>query len=392
MGCGENPNPLDSCGRSQFQCDNPCNKPPGGCDLLPTQLDAFTTQFFGNQLGKIVSGDSIAWQLPCGLDVGTAANPRLPGESLACYFLRLFEAGVTGIIGTQGAQGLPGACGQDAFTVTLQNFTQPTPQDPYVAVTTRPGFSLVPGLPVEIQGSGYYIVQDAESDGATLLQLTQPFVGAPAVIPAGSIVIASGLPGAIIKGPRGLQGPAGIQGPQGAQGPPAASATQGPPGPTIHLPSNIAGFSPLVADPQHGFPPVPNPTTLQVLTNSYAVIGTNPSNTLTFTTPDASLATYYVLFRVFSSLSNLNPAPSTTGTNSFKVTGPSGDVDGTNRSLIWVSDTRANTGEWSIIPVILVNNTGAVASWTVFGKSNISGFQIQATAFLGWCGLSWFKF
>ena len=199
--------------------------------MLPTQLDAFTLQFFGDQLGKTVAGDSIVWELPCGLDTGIDMNPRLPGESLACYFLRLFEAGITGTIGAQGDPGLPGPCGQDAFTVTLQNFSQPELLDPYVTVFTRPGFSLVAGLPVEVQGSGYYMVEDVEAGGSTLLRLTQPFADAPTIIPEGAIVIASGLPGAQVTGPQGPQGDQGNPGAKGAQGIQGLQGIQGNFGP-----------------------------------------------------------------------------------------------------------------------------------------------------------------
>lgn len=228
MSCGtNNPNPLDACGRAQFQCNNPCNHSPG-CDLLPTQIDTFSTQFFGNDLGKTNLNGQVSWILPCGLGVGTSANPRLPGESLACYFLRLLESGIVGHIGAQGPAGLAGPCGQDAFTVTAQGFVQPDLSDPYVTVSVRPGFSLVEGLPVEIQNSGYYVVEDVEeSQGAVLLRLTAPFIGAPAVIPIGSIVIASGLPGPVITGPQGQQGTPGIRGPAGSQG----ITTVGPTGP-----------------------------------------------------------------------------------------------------------------------------------------------------------------
>lgn len=354
--------------------------------MLPTQLDTFTTQFFGNQLGKAVSGDSIIWQLPCGLDVGAAANPRLPGESLACYFLRLFEAGITGTIGPQGEQGLPGKCGQDAFTITLQNFNQPTLQSPYVAVTTRPGFSLVPGLPVEVQGSGYYIVQDAESDGATLLQLTQPFVGAPAVIPAGAIVVSSGLPGAIIKGPQGPQGPPGIQGVQGAQGPAAASATTGPQGPTVHLQHATKGYGAFA-----GNPPIPA-TSQQPLTTVYQNLGTNPGNTPIFTTPDASNSFYYAVFTGFLGFVNLNSGTNT-GTLSMKVVGPSGDVSGGER-VRTIAVATSSFGYYFMVPLVLQNTTGAIASWRLQAKASagLVGFNLASFAGLGVCGVNWFKF
>lgn len=372
MGCGgENINPLDSCGRAQFQCDNPCNKPPGGCDLLPTQLDTFTTQFFGNQLGKAVSGDSIVWQLPCGLDVGTAANPRLPGESLACYFLRLFEAGLIGTIGPQGPQGVPGACGQDAFTVTLQDFRQPTLQDPYVAVTTRPGFSLVPGLPVEIQGSGYYVVQDAESFGATLFQLTQPFVNAPSTVPSGAIVIASGVPGTVVKGPRGDQGAQGIQGMRGPTGLPGATGSGGAQGATVSLPSGYSASA--------------GPTTLGAGYTSVAL----PR----FNVPDTSASTYCLMFEVITSFFNGNAGPNTSGTITLEIQKFVNNVfnsvvPGSIHAWSVSGSTQIAMGRYTLVPMIVTNTLGDSASWRVFAKTTMGG---GAVSYAGGY-LRWFKF
>lgn len=383
MSC--NPNPLDACGRSQLQCNNPCGKPPGTCDELPTQIDAFSTQFFGNDLGKQNVNGNVSWVLPCGLDVGAAANPRLPGESLACYFLRLFQAGITGSIGQQGPPGVDGPCGLDAFTITLQNFQQPTLTDPYVTVFTRPGFSLVSGLPVEVQGSGYYMVEDAESTGATLLRLTQPFAGAPSIIPAGAIVIASGLPGAVILGPRGQRGPQGNQGPQGAQGPMGNQGPQGGQGPTVPLTSGHFGYNAFNA----AHPPVPTLGFLQTLTNVYAPLTAGPpANNVTFTTPDASLATYYVMFRVWSYVSGTSPI---TGNNTFKVVGPAGDEPGSVRTN-GVAAYGANVlNSFNVIPLLLTNTTGGIASWTVYGKTTFVGAGLSGVVFLGFSGGHWVR-
>lgn len=214
MGCGNNnPNPLDSCSRALFQCNNPCNHTPG-CDLLPTQIDTFATQFFGNGLGKVNVGGNINWALPCGLDTGTLDNPRLPGESLACYFLRLFEAGIPGTIGPVGEDGAQGATGSDAFSATAQEFFQPTLAQPYVTLKVVPSPSILQGLFVEIENSGFYLISDLEADGSALLQLLHPFVNAPSVIPVGSLILPSGVPGINVQGPKGPKGDQGAQGGQ----------------------------------------------------------------------------------------------------------------------------------------------------------------------------------
>lgn len=380
MSC--NPNPLDACSRALFQCNNPCFTSTPGCDLLPTQVDTFTLQFFGNDLGKILSGDSISWALPCGLDTGLASNPRQAGESLACYFLRLFEAGIPGTIGAQGEPGLPGQCGKDAFTVTLQDFTQPSLSAPYVSVFTRAGNSLVENLPVEVQGSGYYMVVNAESDGTVLLRLTQPFSGAPSVIPAGAIVIASGLPGGTVKGPRGPQGIQGIPGPQGSQGIPGDSI-QGPQGPTIHLPSGKA----------------PSQNTL----NTFALNGTyhnqglaaNDPKWLRFVPPDNSVSTYFILYRLLLVWFNGAPGPPTTSGSIFVQieleNGGATPVDGTERVFKIVSAPGGTGNRLVTIPLIVTNNTGVIPKWTVYGKHNL-GAPAQAFIIGFQNCVTWFKF
>lgn len=197
-----------------MQCDNPCNHPPGSCpELLPTQIDTFVTQFFG-AVGKSSVNGQLVWSLPCGLDTGTGSNPRMPGESLACYFLRLFEAGIPGTKGLPGQDGVPGLPGPDAFTTTEQDFDQPVPSAPYLNIQVRPSTSLVPGLFYQIDGSGFYQLQNVNPDGSTLFTLIQPQAGAPAVIPSGAIVVPSGMPGIRVQGPTGPKGDPGDRGPQ----------------------------------------------------------------------------------------------------------------------------------------------------------------------------------
>lgn len=356
MSC--NPNPLDACSRAQFQCNNPCFTSKPGCALLPTQIDTFTTQFFGNGLGKSLAGDSIAWNLPCGLDIGVASNPRLPGESLACYFLRLFESGIHGTIGEQGAPGLPGKCGLNAYTITTQAFTQPTLQNPYVSIFTQPNRAMVEGLPIEIQGSGHYIVDNAEDDGNLVVQVIEPYANAPAIIPSGAIVVASGLPGAIIQGPRGAQGLPGVQGATGATGAVGGPGPTGSQGNTVKLISGSAATNsnPAVA-----------------LTGAYAKIGTNVNNFPQFVTPDNSNSTYFVAFTGFLLYFNPNPGPPTTSGSIFvKVTGPAGDIAGAERIAKFVSDPDGANGYWFYIPLVVTNTSGAVATYYLQGKQTLS--------------------
>jgi len=96
-----NPNPIDYCGREQIGCDNPCRRGPRNsarCESLPSQIENFTTQFFGTVVKTEING-VVTWSLPCQLDVGLPGNPRGVDEGLACYFLRLFSDGLGGLKG-----------------------------------------------------------------------------------------------------------------------------------------------------------------------------------------------------------------------------------------------------------------------------------------------------
>jgi hypothetical protein len=229
-----------------LQCDNPCNADESHCNVLPTQIDTFSTQFFGDGLGKHLdpSTNQIVWDLPCGLSSGLASNPRLPGESVACYFERLFEAGIPGVPGPEGDPGTAGAPGADAFTTTLQDFTQPDLSAPYITILTKPVEFIVERLYMIIQGSGVYQILDLEDNGTALLQLLTPFVAAGVNIPSGTIMIVSGFPGIRTLGPVGAQGPPGPVGAVGPQGLTGLPGGQGPQGVTTSLFHSVRPLSP----------------------------------------------------------------------------------------------------------------------------------------------------
>lgn len=209
--CGGTQNPnLDT-------CHNPCavsavNTPE--CETLPSQIDNFTIQFFGEVVKTEVNG-AVAWVLPCNLDVGLDNNPRLVGEGLACYFLRLFQDGIIGLTGPDGPAGADGDDGLNAFTVTLASFVQPTLGSPVVNVVTVPNAAILEGLNVFIQNSGWYSVSAADGLGNLVLTLLKPLDTAPGTITAGKLVVPSGFAGASVTGP---QGPVGPQGPAGTAG------------------------------------------------------------------------------------------------------------------------------------------------------------------------------
>lgn len=193
---------------------NPCNQSvpnTAACESLPSQIENFTEAFFGTVVKTEVDGEVI-WSLPCNLDVGLPNNARGAGEGLACYFLRLFEEGITGLSGPQGEPGTPGTAGRNAYTVTLQAFAQPTSGNPNVQVLTAYNPAILESLYVFIATSGWYQVTTADTSGVLFLTLHTALAGAPAIINAGKLVVPSGVPGASVAGPQGPQGPQGNPG------------------------------------------------------------------------------------------------------------------------------------------------------------------------------------
>lgn len=227
LDCGQqdsNPNPINSCDR--LECENPCSHGPHNtpqCESLPSQISNFTSQFFG-EVVKTEQNGQVVWSLPCSLDIGLPANPRGAGEGLACYFLRLFMDGITGLTGPQGVPGTNGAPGNNAYTVTLQSFPQPTLASPAIQVLTQynPGVDLV-GSYVFIDTSGWYQIDETDGAGTLFLTLVKALPSASGTIAAGKLIVPSGYPGQSIQGPQGIPGPPGQQGPPG----PEPTATNG---------------------------------------------------------------------------------------------------------------------------------------------------------------------
>lgn len=205
VGCG-------GCGN----CNNPCSTTSNTatCETLPSQIENFTKQFFGAVVKTEVNG-VVTWNLPCNLDIGLENNPRLTDEGLACYFLRLFENGIIGLTGPQGASGDAGADGFNSYTVTLLGFTQPTTAAPNVNVKTAFNPAVLVGMEVFIATSGWYIVNQVADDGTLFLTLSQKLSSASGTITAGKLVVPTGSPGRSIVGPTGSTGPVGPQGSPG---------------------------------------------------------------------------------------------------------------------------------------------------------------------------------
>lgn len=221
--CGgsHNQNPLDSCGREQLGCNNPCGHGPGNtpkCESLPSQIQNFTDQFFGTVVKTLVNGQ-VVWSLPCQLDVGLPGNPRGVDEGLACYFLRLFRDGLGGLKGDKGDSGAAGANGTNAFTVVTRGFTQPTSSSPLVQFLVLANPAILPGMNVFIAGSGYYLVTDVQAGGIVFATFQVAAPNPVGYVAAGALVIPTGANAVGVPGATGQKGDQGAQGIQGVEGP-----------------------------------------------------------------------------------------------------------------------------------------------------------------------------
>lgn len=209
-----------NCGQNHTNsqcCNGPCNISASNtatCESLPSQIQNFTEQFFGEIIKTEVNG-RVTWLLPCSLEIGLDNNPRAEDEGLACYFLRLFRDGIIGLTGPQGATGASGVNGRNAYTVTTASFTQPTSGAPNVSIATLFNPAILQDTYVFIDESGWYLVNSADSSGTLVLTLVKAVTGASGTITAGKLVVPSGFPGVSVTGPQGPQGPAGAQGPAG---------------------------------------------------------------------------------------------------------------------------------------------------------------------------------
>lgn len=80
-----------SCSCHQNPCR--CRRCDPEREPLSSALDNFTSAFFGS-VSKSCVNNQVVWNLPCNLEDGIPDFPRLPGEGLACYFLRYMETNV----------------------------------------------------------------------------------------------------------------------------------------------------------------------------------------------------------------------------------------------------------------------------------------------------------
>lgn len=229
------------------RCNNctPCNACPVNtedCETLPSALDNFTRQFFGAITRTVVDG-KVTWSLPGDLNAGLPGNPRLDGEGLATYFLRLFNEGIIGLVGPQGDTGATGAAGHNAYAVATSSFNTPTPASPDSQFTIIPTPVLSIGQTVFIPGAGWVVILDIFQNSEVFTRLIEPIANQAAFIPPGTLILPTGPRGVGEKGEKGDKGNKGDTGATGTTGATGDPGATGPVGPAGAVATNTNGLN-----------------------------------------------------------------------------------------------------------------------------------------------------
>lgn len=236
----ENINPLDTCSNGFMSCGNPCTSATPNTaanESLPSQIENFTKQFFGDVIKTEVNG-VVSWSLPCSLDVGLPSNARGATEPLACYFLRLFADGVMGTPGPAGAPGVNGVDGRNAYTILTRSFTQPTLNNPELQLHVVANPAIAAGMLIFVDTSGWYRVEGTAPDGTLFVTFLYPVVQPAAQIENGRLVVPAGAQGLSTPGAQGATGGKGPTGDRGAPGPQGAPGLPGLPAPVTGVTNN----------------------------------------------------------------------------------------------------------------------------------------------------------
>jgi hypothetical protein len=202
--------------------------------------------------------------LPGDLNAGLPGNPRLDGEGLATYFLRLFNDGIIGLVGPQGDTGATGAAGHNAYAVATSGFNTPTPAAPDSQFTIIPTPVLSIGQTVFIPGAGWVVILDIFQNSEVFTRLIEPIANQSAFIPPGTLILPTGPRGVGEKGEKGDKGNKGDTGATGATGAAGTPGATGPVGPAGTAATNTNGLN-------------TGGNTDYTMTNSYAKVdfGTN---------------------------------------------------------------------------------------------------------------------
>lgn len=201
--CGSN-GPCDCPDCSEEEC-NAENEP------LASSLQNFIVAFFGS-ITKTCVDNEVVWSLPCDLDEGIPGFPRVAGEGVACYMLRVFEEGAfIGPTGPTGPSGGPiGPTGPTGDTGP----TGPTGGTGATGPTGPTGATGSTGATGPTGPTG--------ATGATGTGTTGATGGTGPTGPTGPTG-ATGATGTGASGATGATGPTGPTGATGATGPTASS-------------------------------------------------------------------------------------------------------------------------------------------------------------------------
>lgn len=122
---------CSSCGCSPCSCSCGCD---AANEPLASTLNNFVTEFFGT-VTKTCVNNAVVWTLPCDLDDGIPGFPRVDGEGLACYLIRISAAG--GLSGGQeGRKAITN--GLDTVSVVFPEAFDAAPSSVQVTIS-RPG-------------------------------------------------------------------------------------------------------------------------------------------------------------------------------------------------------------------------------------------------------------
>jgi hypothetical protein len=366
MSCSGNCN-CESCTNNSgcSPCGQTCPENTAANESLPSQLNNFIVQFFGT-LTKTETDGVVTWVLPCDLDVGLPGNPRGTDEGLACYFLRLFEDGIVGLVGPKGDTGTQGADGNNAYTILTSAFNPPSVAGQSVQFTIIPSPVVAEGLTIFIPGAGWYLVTQVFQETTVFAQLLEPVSVVVAQVDPGEIVLPTGPRGLTITGPTG---PSGAVGAMGASGPTGPTGATGPTGPTGAAGVSATNSNALLV----------GGSTNYTFTNSYAKIDFGATDLeATLTTPGTYLFICQIVMttsgggtdtfglKLFNSTTALDVA------NSEKTF----EIESGDRDLITIVTLITTATPSHLIQVYGVNSTAARGT-AFFAESTMIYVQLQ---------------
>lgn len=387
MSCNcENQNPnLPQDGGCGCPPCSPCESPDGSGETLTNQLDQFIADIFGVVTKTEVNG-VVQWTLPCDLATGLPNNPRLPGEGLGCYFLRLFSEGVVGITGPTGETGSDGAGGVSGFARVSADFATPVENGPLFSFTLISEPNVVPaalaaGMVLYVDGAGWAQVVSVVGT-SVVASLIRATTSPAAYISAGSAVFISGPPGPTVAGPKGDRGDTGLVGPAGPAGPAGGAGAAGAAGAagTTYSPAvQVAHFQTVA--PTFGtaatYATFPKPSVGVVVPTVYTEVEFEATSGSVYTNPTRFSVTEpgYYLVEYCLAVSHVAEDPIA----SFLIA--TSDPGGTDQGTVEVNTFKLNPGatpfvqQFNLKAIIGVNRAtpGVPATITLSAKSESSG-------------------